>query len=532
MNLLKNELKKNAKCAHVLTDSETSKLRNFVYLRMPAFVMRVKVELTNKYRDPLQEALLGLLSTPATVTTLSADLGIEQQSIIERALEELVYAGLVEKKIKGIFTLSENDSDAGILKRHNGWVVWDVSLNCFLPQLILDINYETIMNLHTKAIPTSTLSEILEPTFHSPSSHNPDLKNLLLHSIGRDDFCIYSLKDDKITKIHDQIVSVSFTLNTPAFTYDIVPVEIQPGITSASELFFFAPMSCVIDEHSNFEYMPKLRDIILNKIPDAWKWLERKAQEVNNEFLDSINSEALKNLGGKDKLLQVAQEAVTQEFLGIDLKDKFKTEDLMTAAQEAEKFFIFYNNEVTSKIAVRRSYEIILQQFASNLGDIMSKALKSSKIKNSLNQILKQKKNNDLSDKKLREAEKESIKQKASALGIDIGPWILHSHTYNKKALEKTIAAIDNKNQIHQIGAAFTLWLLPIIIDDDYEEIKQLKSWLKQSFKYLNNLMYIVDATTKQRNVDMKLGNTENGMPVAEIRSNIYRIWKAIGNKE
>ena len=529
MEPVEKDLKINPETGEGQIQTVTSISGNFVYLRMPAYAMRVKLELTNEYRDPLQQALLGLLSTPATVTTLSSDLGIKQQSIVERALEELSYAGLVETNQKKIFKLSDNYSDEGILERRNGWAIWDVTLNRFLPQLIIDAKYETIIDLHTKNIDTSRLSDQLDENDIPPPSRDPELKKRLLNSIGSDDFCIYSSKNDNITQINDRVVSVSFTESRPAFTYDIVPVEIQTGITSDSELFFFAPMCCVVDEFSNFEYMPRLRDIILGNLPDTWQWLERKAQEINNEYLDSINSEALKELGGEEKLLQVAKQAVLNNLKGVDLKNKFNTIDLQSAAEEAEKFFIFYEKKLTSKVAARRSYEIILQQFASSLGDVMSGLLKNPQIQHSLDGILKQKENDSSPNKKDRE--KESINKKASNLGIDLGPWTLHSYTYNKKEFKKTIDAINDNSQIHQIGTAFTLWLLPIIIEDDYEEIDQLKSWIKRSFKDLNNLMYIVDATTKQRNIDMKLENTEEGMPIVEIRSNIYRIWQTIGKQ-
>ncbi|MFA6291515.1 MAG: hypothetical protein WC637_07015 [Victivallales bacterium] len=512
------------------SDTTTNKVMNscdnqvWDEVYVPGIAYEVYLEIASMNgEDSLQKAVLGLLRlSPGrhSAELMCADLGISEV-LLRQVLRHLIdQQSVVEQD--GLFANAKSDGEEiHPVQKINGWVFWDAYGQRFLETVLIDLSAEKLkkflgMKMRRKNCPCSSN---LRPKLN-------EMQNALLSVLRAGDCSIFQTSDENGNFLINEAVGLSVQrvlLRDNDFECPLlVPVEVRARLSSEPALIFHNPQLMDI---SMTQPVPDahIKEQIKQEQSEDFEHLYSNANKFNLQFLKNRHADVLANLGGVDMIRADARNARDRELSGCVKSSTCFTDELLATAEDAEESLLLLRQNIGAEPVVRRNFEHVLQLLARLVGEEMADFFEVREHFKALQQAAQ-----DISNAESRK--KWALircQERCRKLSIDLGGFHIETHL---KEIDRYPNIIKDTGCRHQLGYAFTLWLLPAFLDVDTDSAKAHVDKIRHAFHTNPSFGDMLANTIKQRILDKETrdGNTYDGLPVLAVKRNVYSIWKVL----
>ncbi|MBT3193266.1 MAG: hypothetical protein HN341_11990 [Verrucomicrobia bacterium] len=490
----------------------------------PGRAYQVCLELVNPSgEDALQRAVLGLLrlhpSTGTSAERIAQDLGLSE-GITNRVLTALADMQVLVEEDGLYQEAKREDGDGGTVSTVTGWVVWDCYRGDLLRTILADSPMQRLrkhLNLQERRLSV--------PFPRRDLPRREELRRALLRATASDECRLFSLRDSEFVELQDVVVRTVSLLEEERPFPLLVPVEVRPRVGETAGLFFHETQLAEA-EFPVADFCAQMAQIIESRQPDSLRELTEEAMAVNNRWLADRGAEMLAEYGGEERVRADARQARKEMLRGVSLDEAFADQELFGSAEDAEVDFILHQNGAMDAAPVRFAFERVLQILGRIVGDQAAKLLWSEGAARAINRLITSQE--DWSNSRRRKWAQDREARTCRALGLSLGDFRMRTYL---SELKNVRGALRDGAQRHQLRIAFALWMLPLFMEPEKPEVAGHIADVRSCLEAFPNFPDVLNITVEQRNADKsnRLSEVDATLPLRELRSNIYRIWKTVG---
>lgn len=492
-----------------------------VYL--PGIACRVHVSVTDAtFRDRLQQVVMALLRAPSpaevqavTPKKLAEDLCVPT-AIIESVLLALEQEDLV-RSTDGLFTLLDHSPHAGLLRDTTGWMFWNSLQEECLPFLVMD---EYGLGLPGNGAPESAIAE-------SQSRQDSIPYGAMLDAARHPDFTIGRLAADRSITTANEFQVRSISRENRRFGFPLaVMAQMRPRFGGSPATFLHAARPYP-DWPTEVEFAPHLAGLIQERLPQVHEQVRQEAAEVQRQFLRENCAEFLAKLGGETVVRQEARQRVVAELAGLKMSAAFLKPELESAASDAELNYILFQHDesLISEASVRRDFAVVLQGIGRVLADLSVESIGHVDLRDDL------KKQHNLfagrNERSIKDYWLNRLRDLGANLGCNFQDWNeVGKHLAN---VERFLDSIRYASGRETLGKAFTCWCAVPLLGRSCPTSQEHMQWMRSALAKLPDLPERFDELRDTRNEDKSVRTSESAMRLAQFRSGVYAMWRALG---
>lgn len=493
---------------------------------IPGIACQIYVGIADdQFRDRLQQAVIALMRISTQATTrpyaakeLADDLCVPT-GIIEAVLLTLEQEGLVRCN-DGLFTLVDRSTSTALLRNTTGWMFWNCLEREFLPLLILDEFGD--------GLPRNPASESEYANLKRRSAGDNIPPGTMLNASRNPDFLIAKLGADGSVTVANELIVRSISREGLRRDWPLAVVaQIRPRFGGAPGIF--------LNESRPFPDWPKeprfsspLAKIIEEDLPGVHKELHRQAADLQKEFLRDNCAEFLAKLGGEEVVRKEANGKVIQGLAGIKMAAPFFTEELKSAAADAELNYMLQQHDakLITEASVRRDFATVLQGVGCVVADLSVDFLNKKDLLDALDDqcynVL-----DGLRDKDVFIYWRGRLTDLAYDLGCDLRDW-----DYIPGRLvdvNKFLKAVSYPSGRHTLGIAFICWCAVPLFGATCPTAQNHLKWMRSAIASMPDLPTRFNAVKDIRNDDKSVQKGSRSMSLEDFRAEVYAIWRAMG---